>query len=492
MPTVLGIDLGTSNSCVVCGTSAADLDVLSSPVGGAVTPSYVTVGPDAVACGEVAKQKQAAHPDRTFYEFKRTIGRVWSEKRLWADVMHVPFHLTNPGDPDKPPRYSASLGGKLTQLTAFDLYVHLLRHMLADAPKPVDAVVATVPAHFHSNQRDATAAAVRRVVGEAAAVTVLDEPTAAAVAYLSKLGDDGPPDGSLMVVDVGGGTTDVTLLRATKRGGIRVLNKDGTPLIGGAKMTDAVHAAVKAHCRKHKVPTGGKDHAVLLRDRAEHAKRVLSTAESTEIAVGDGHPPLVLTRDRFEQLINNDVMGVCELAARTKDDDLRHIVLVGGATRIPLLRERLQDTFPDAAVSTRLNPETAVAKGAALHALASAKQRHAAAAAVALRTEVLGATIGVRVGEDTMHPVIPRRTTIPMRETRRFRPQSHRQRQMRVVLAQGEDRRVSRNAVLGQFTLAGAREIELTIEVGLGGGVVVTAFDAQTKRLLHNERAKMW
>jgi molecular chaperone DnaK (HSP70) len=489
----VGIDIGTSNSCVVSGESAAELEVLGSAVGGSVTPSYVTVGPSEVQCGDVSKQRQATNVDCTFYEFKRIIGRVWREKHLWNTVMHVPFKLTSPRDPEKPPKYTAALNGELVQLTAYDLYVHLMRHLLAELPKDKPmSVVVTVPAHFNDNQRGATVAAARKVLPAGSVVNVLNEPTAAAVAYLSKASE--PPDGTLLVVDVGGGTTDITLLRAGAKG-IHVLASNyPTPQVGGAKMTDAVHSAIESHCRRNKIKVT-KDGKVLLHDRAEQAKRVLSSVTSTDVALtglGGGEEPgkpYELTREALESFVNNDIMGICEVAVATCEGRApRHVVLVGGATRIPLLRKRLQDMFPDAKVCTDINPETAVARGAALQAITSKEQRKTAMRVV---SETLNATIGVRVQDDDMFPLQRKGLRIPCTKTQRFKPVSSGQRSMGIVVAQGEDPRVSRNTVLGEFSIEGAREIELELRISVGGEVKLTACDSKTRQPLINNRLSL-
>mgnify|MGYP001246388314 CR=1 FL=1 len=433
----LGIDLGTSNSCVYRWPG----DVLASPNGGTLTPSAVCVGPDAIVCGATALA--TGDPQRTFVGFKRTIGRCYKDKQLWRSATEWPFALAPPKDPaTEPPLYCATLGGEFQQLTPFDLYVHLLRYMLRDAGSLAHRIVATVPAHFDSKQRKATAEAVRQATGKGC--ELLNEPTAAAVAYLHDNPDRG--HGSrVLVVDVGGGTTDATLLLCDD-GDLQVVASEGTSEAGGSVITDCLIRRV------------GKQRWI----EVDEAKRQLSEVHEVELSTGRR-----ITRDEVEETAAPVLEAVARVVTKCvgKHGPPSVVVLCGGTTRMPSLRKRLGAMFPQAELSTDLNPDTAVARGAAIHA-ASAVARAPKAA------DILTASVGVRIREDTMLPLVKRGVSLPHSYARAFMPMSKEQSSSELVILQGNSTVASENTELGRYSLLACKFV-VSVQVDCGGSIAI-------------------
>lgn len=509
----IGIDIGTSNSCVVVGEDLATLEPMTTCSANGVVPSFVSVGPTAVYCGEAALQRHTAHPERTFYEFKRTIGRKWRQHSLWeSTAKHLTFKLGMPNNPEDPPVYGATLNSKFVQLTSFDLYVYLLKHMFQDFPndKPV-ACVATVPAKFTGPQRDATKKAVMEALPQGSFVTTLNEPTAAAIAYMSKVSkEEVTPGDYLLILDVGGGTTDATLVRVEQEGCIDVIRSmgDHDNEVGGAKLTDIIHTWALTHCRKHGLKIA-KDGSALLHDRCEEIKRALSMVDEASLAlsgvvVGDGNP-LVLTRAKFNELVHNEISAMCEIATQTtalETSEVKHVVLVGGATRTPSLRQCLGNIYTKAKITTCLNPETAVARGAAIQALDLLHLAASTAAAPAgattsscsfkpkLLSETLNATISLRVKADQSFALVKRGTRLPCKVSHSFAPMNEKQSRMLVVLAQGEHKKSSCNDVLGRYEIPRACVMRVTIKVGFDGSVRVEAIEKKTGKKILKEHTR--
>jgi len=500
----IGVDIGTTNSCAIIGSDLASLEQVGSASANGIIPSYVSVGPNTVYCGEAARQRRTAHPDRTFYEFKRTIARKWRQRALWTSTAkHLTFKLGKPDNPDDPPVYGATLDNKFVQLTSFDLYVYLLKHMFKELPKNKPVVcVATVPATFTGPQREATKNAVAKALPAGSTVTTLNEPTAGAIAYTSRADSEVAPGDYLLVLDVGGGTTDATMVCTTKDGSIDVMRSKGDHDVGGAKLTDAVHTWVVAHCKKKGLKFA-KDGTTLLHDRCEEAKRALSSVDEATIAlsgvvVGDVEP-LGLTRAKFDDLVHNEVSAMCEIATQAtgpETSNVKHVVLVGGATRTLLLREHIQHIYTNANIATTLNPETAVARGAAMQALDLISQTTLPTTAAEtptapkLRSEMLNATISMRVRADQSFVLVQQGTKLPHTYKRDFAPMNARQTRMLMMLTQGEHKLSSCNDVLAQYEIPKACTVTVVIRVGFDGSVRVKVKEKSSGRNLISARAR--
>jgi molecular chaperone DnaK (HSP70) len=299
--------------------------------------------------------------------------------------------------------------------------------MLRDVTEPIQQVVATVPAHYTSVQRDATQRAVQQAT-RCDKVRLLNEPTAAAVAYL----DTHDAAETILVVDVGGGTTDVTLVQ-----GHTVVRSQGTSAVGGASMT----AKLKAHVLQEKLPCP-TDYEAL--------KKSLSVYDEVS----------GVTRRVYDELIRGDVEAICSIAGDVAEGyTVDTVVLCGGTTRTPLLQSRLRNIFKH--VCTDMCPDTTVARGAALYA-----RRDKVA-------DVLTQPIGVRVRHDDVHVVVPANTPLPYKSTFHFKPMRSQQAHMALHLYQGDQPNASSNTRLGTWRTVSKHKFTVTIMVNRGGQVRV-------------------
>ena len=475
----LGIDLVTTNSCVYRVGRDGSGDVVASPTGETLTPSCVCVGPTEVLCGELAR---GGPPACTFFGFKRTIGRPYRDQTLWRTAAEWPFTIQPPPKEDEEPGlYCAWLDGEWAELTPNDLYVHLLRFMLRDVG-PCDGVTVTVPAHFNTVQRAATKAALAKA--GVPQCHVLNEPTAAAIAYLC---DKPDLEGRVLVVDVGGGTIDCTLLECAEGCDVAVLGSDGTSEVGGEVVTDVLLRKV--------LPAAGidrRDKAAVaeLREDVERAKKALSLRSEATVR-GDA----VLTREDVDAAAGDMIAAVFALSSKVCADGPPPtvVVLCGGSTLMPAVRDRLKEMFPTAALSAELNPLTAVAKCAAFHARMQGAVVAAPDDAAAARPprEILTGGIVVRIDEDTMLALLEAGSRLPCRATRSFRMRDPGQTKVDLLIAQGNNAEVSLNATLGHFELPPGR-VTVKLSVDTDGVVTVNALRPESGERLLLRKIKAW
>lgn len=472
----LGIDLGTTNSCVYKVDLSSTGDVVPSPLGNTVTPSVVSVGRDEILCGDMAKNTD---PKSTFFGFKRTIGRGYKDCKLWKSACEWPFVMSRPKNEDDEPVYTASHGGRVLHLSPKDLYVHLLRYMLKDANVAMAAgVTVSVPAHFDTVQREATKETIVRAGAHASRVHIVNEPTAAAVAFL-----DGRPgaEGTFLVIDVGGGTVDCSLVHVNKDGSVRVADSKGTSEVGGETITDAL-VALKRTRRD-----AGAAGVSALRESIEDAKKRLSVQQEATFSNG-----AVLTRSEVEDVAEPMLTAVCDIAASVvaRDAPLTAVVLCGGTTRMPCLRKRIAALYPSATVSTELNPLTAVARGAAL----VAKSRTAVAHTPAVNlSDILATSIGVRVHADDMYVMFKAGTVLPADSESTFRPLTEVQSFIEFVVYQGNNPSASKNTELGRFRVCAVPHV-LAITVSEDGLAEIVAWEEgdPDRKHVHMEKVNIW
>ena len=412
---IVGLDLGTTNSCC-CDAQGR---VIRSACGSELTPSYVTIGPKQIVCGEAAQTN--GDPSVTFFNFKRTVGKSYME----CKPMIKQWPLLKPEHPNRDePLFGATLNGTYKQYTPSELYVYLIEYMISSVPRPIARVAVTVPAHYNSAQRDATQQAVVQAT-QCKQVMVLNEPTAAAIAYLHSNNDTAT---TILVVDVGGGTTDVTLVQQRQ-----VVCSKGTSDVGGVKMTNTLQRYLKQE---------GLDDT-----RCEALKKGLSVYDEMS----------GITRHTYNDLIRGDVELICSLAGEVAEGHhVDVVVLCGGTTRTPLLRERLASMFPR--VCTDMCPDTSVARGAALYARQRQQQR---------LVDVLTQPLSARVRRDHMHTIVPTNTPLPHTCTFRFKPMHAHQRAVALHLFQG-------SSPLGTWKTQSRKHFTVTIAINHGGQVRVT------------------
>ena len=493
MAKIIGIDLGTTNSCVAI-MDGDKVKVIDNSEGARTTPSIVAYTDDKeILVGQSAKRQAVTNPTNTLYAIKRLIGRRFQDAVVQKDINLVPYKITQAdngdawvevkGDKKAPPQISAEVLKKMKK-TAEDY----LGETITEA-------VVTVPAYFNDAQRQAT-----KDAGKIAGLDVkriINEPTAAALAYgMDKKGGDR----TIAVYDLGGGTFDISIIEIAEVDGehqFEVLATNGDTFLGGEDFDMALINYLAAEFKKDaNIDLSGDPLAMQrLKEAAEKAKIELSSSEQTEVnlpyitadATGPKHLVVKLTRAKLEALVENLVarsLEPCRTAindAGLKTSDISDVILVGGQTRMPLVQKKVAEFFGKDARHD-VNPDEAVAIGAAIQgAVLSGDVKDI------LLLDVTPLTLGIETMGGVMTPIIDKNTTIPTKASQVFSTAEDNQSAVTVHVLQGERKQASQNKSLGQFNLDGIPpaprsmpQIEVTFDIDANGILHVSAKDKAT------------
>ena len=495
MAKIIGIDLGTTNSCVAV-VDGTDARVIENVEGDRTTPSIVAYSDKGeVLVGQSAKRQAVTNPDHTLFAVKRLIGRKFDDEVVQRDIKMVPYQIVKASNGD------AWVQAKDEQIAPPQVSAEVLKKMKKTAEEflgdSVTEAVITVPAYFNDSQRQATKDAGR--IAGLEVRRIINEPTAAALAYGM---DKQRGDSKIAVYDLGGGTFDVSVIEIAEIDGehqFEVLSTNGDTFLGGE---DFDLTLIDYLADEFKVQNGIDLHSdplalQRLKEAAEKAKIELSTSQETEVNLpyitadntGPKHLVVKVTRAKLESLVENLVertIGPCRTAiddAGLKVGDIDEVILVGGQTRMPLVQEKVSGYFGKEPRKD-VNPDEAVAVGAAIQgAVLSGDVKDV------LLLDVTPLSLGIETLGGVMSTLIDKNTTIPAKKQQVFSTADDNQTAVTIHVLQGERKQVAQNKSLGRFDLSdippaprGIPQIEVSFDIDANGILNVSAKDTATSK----------